>query len=573
MRYLMASLGSRARVALVGLLGAIVYLAGLGRPPLWEPDEGRYAEIPREMVVSGDYITPRNDWVRYFEKPPLVYWTTAASLKLFGENEFAVRLPAALFSAGEVALTVALAETMFGAAAGLLAALALALSPLFFGFARFATLDPALAFFVVAGLSAFYMAALAPPLGSGAGRRWLILAAALAALGTLAKGPVALVLTGGVALVYLAVARRLSEVAGVPWLACAAVYLAIVAPWFVAVSLKNPGFLAFFFVHEHLQRYLASGEHYWGAYFLVAVAAAGTWPWVYFVPLGLGALWRPAQEGAARTASALRFLLVWFGFVLVFFSIPRSKLGSYILSGIPPLAILAGFGLSRLFGLTPEKLTREFRLLWIINAVVAGAAVVALVTGGEGVPRSLVLDGAIVTAGFLLSALVALLIVRRGAGPAPAIAALALGTVVALGGAIRARADAGPWYTYRGLARAIKPYLDPGCVLASYGHFVQSLPFYTGHREALVSYRGELGEFDESPDAAGSFIRNDRALGGLWGSSRCFVLVIDRPDIARVVPKLTPGPSVIGCSGKKVALYNRPVLAPSTSCAPPPATR
>ena len=144
------------RLTIYALLAAILYLPGLGRPALWEPDEGRYAEIAREMVVSGDYVTPRDDFELYFEKPPLVYWADAASIGAFGANEFAVRLPAALFSVGQVVVTAALAEVMFGATAGFFAALALALSPLFFGFARFATLDPALAFFLTAALGAFY---------------------------------------------------------------------------------------------------------------------------------------------------------------------------------------------------------------------------------------------------------------------------------------------------------------------------------------------------------------------------------------------------------------------------------
>src|ERR1039458_5316744 len=96
------------RLAIYALLAAIVYLPGLGRPALWEPDEGRYAEIAREMVISGDYVTPRDDFELYFEKPPLVYWANAASIEIFGVNEFAVRLPAALFSIGQIVVTAAL---------------------------------------------------------------------------------------------------------------------------------------------------------------------------------------------------------------------------------------------------------------------------------------------------------------------------------------------------------------------------------------------------------------------------------------------------------------------------------
>src|ERR1700724_3870464 len=142
------------RLFVCAVLAAILYLPALGRPALWEPDEGRYSEIAREMVVSGDYVTPRDDFELYFEKPPLVYWAEAAAIQIFGVNEFAVRLPSELFSVGQVVVTAALAETIFEGLTGFFSALALALMPLFYGFAKFATLDPALAFFLTAALAA-----------------------------------------------------------------------------------------------------------------------------------------------------------------------------------------------------------------------------------------------------------------------------------------------------------------------------------------------------------------------------------------------------------------------------------
>src|SRR3984957_15481376 len=182
-------LARNLRLAIYALLAAVIYLPGLGRPALWEPDEGRYAEIAREMVVSGDYVTPRDDYELYFEKPPLVYWAEAVAIKVFGVDEFAVRLPAAMFSIGQVVITAALAEAMLGASAGFLAALALALSPLFFSLARFATLDPALAFFLTAALAAFYAASREGSFAIPASRKWMLTSSAMLALGTLAKGP------------------------------------------------------------------------------------------------------------------------------------------------------------------------------------------------------------------------------------------------------------------------------------------------------------------------------------------------------------------------------------------------
>ncbi|MGH7925825.1 MAG: phospholipid carrier-dependent glycosyltransferase, partial [Candidatus Binatus sp.] len=366
------------RLAFYALFAALVYLPGLGRPALWEPDEGRYAEIAREMVLSGDYVTPRDDFELYFEKPPLVYWAEAAAIHVFGVNEFAVRLPAALFSIGQVVVTAALAETMLGAETALLAALALALSPLFFGFARFATLDPALAFFLTAALAAFYAAAREDSFSHPSARRWMLTSAAMLALGTLAKGPIALLLGGAIALAWLASERRLREFAQMPLVWCAIIYAAIVVPWFVLMEGRNPGFLSFFFIHEHIERYVTSSEHGWGPWFFIPIVIGGTWPWIFFVPLGWSAT--RAGDGLSEEApnlsarrSAASFLGIWFVVIFVFFSIPRSKLGSYILPALPPLAIVAGYGLVRLRAISPD--TRRRILHWFLGVNFALAAV------------------------------------------------------------------------------------------------------------------------------------------------------------------------------------------------------
>src|SRR5271168_4367457 len=360
------------RFTIYALLAAILYLPGLGRPALWEPDEGRYAEIAREMVVSGDYVTPRDDFELYFEKPTLVYWADAASIGVFGTNEFAVRLPAALFSVGQVVAMAALAEVMLGATAGFFAALALALSPLFFGFARFATLDPALAFFLSAALAAFYFAARDDSFSGSRSRNWMLICAAMLALGTLAKGPVALVLAGAIALTWLALERRLHQIAEMPLASCLVIYAAIVIPWFALAEARNPGFLSFFIVHEHFQRYVSSSEHGWGPWFFIPIVIGGAWPWIFFVPLGWSAMRTrdPSSDSAARR-SAASFLAIWFAVIFVFFSIPRSKLGSYILPAMPPLAIVAGYGLARLSALDASRRRRLLAVVALASVVLA----------------------------------------------------------------------------------------------------------------------------------------------------------------------------------------------------------
>ena len=559
----MTSGGRWSRAAIAAFIAALLYLPGLGRPALWEPDEGRYAEIAREMVVSGDYVTPRDNLVRYFEKPPLVYWAEAVSLHVFGANEFAVRLPAALFTIAEVGVTCVVGEGMFGPVAGFMAAIILALCPLVFVLARFATLDPALAFFLTAAMGAFHFASSAGFEGR-AGRAWMLIASGLLALGTLAKGPVALLLAGAIALVWIKVEHRGRDIRRMPIVSCIATYLAIAAPWFVIAAMRNPGFLSFFFVHEHLQRFVSSQEHGWGPWFFVPIVLAGTWPWIFFVRGGLSA-WREVDESQrAEVRSALRLLVIWFGVIFIFFSIPRSKLGGYILPALPPIAMVSGVALSRLGAMSTGRPARLLGLFALTNIAVEAVAIVVLFLIREKLGFWLELEGimiaSVVSTGSIVAWLLSLETPRSGA----IFAALAVSMILVSWIGERARINAGADTTYRVLASQIRGY--DGCVFASYRHFEQSLPFYTGQREVLVEYRGELAPFAQTPDERAGFIGTEARLQQLWASDRCLVMIANRKDLKDLLKILRPTPRIVGCEGKKVALYNRDGAPAPSGC-------
>ena len=556
------------RLTIYAILAAILYLPGLGRPALWEPDEGRYAEIAREMVISGDYVTPRDDFELYFEKPPLVYWAEAAAIQIFGVNEFAVRLPAALFSIGQVVVTAALAEAMLGAAAGFFAALVLALSPLFFGFARFATLDPALAFFLAAALGAFYAAARGDSFSRGPARRWLLISAAMLALGTLAKGPIALLLGGAIALAWMAIERRLRHVAQMPLVWCLVIYAAIVVPWFVLVEARNPGFVHFFIIHEHLERYVASSEHGWGPWFFIPIVIGGAWPWIFFVPLGWSAmragdgLSESAKDPSGRRAAA-RFLAIWFVVIFVFFSIPRSKLGSYILPALVPLAIVAGYGLARVSALDGLRRRRLLAVIAIANLALAAVPLVFFELVPAPINPAIGFDGLLIGA-VAAAGGIAMYSLGRAAARVPyAIGAMALAMLATVPLASYMREDASSISTYRNLANAVRPYLAPDCTLASYRHYVQSLPFYTRRRETRVEYWGELSEVSPpSPGKSPFLIGSDARLRQVWSSGACMILIVNDRDRNALADRLKPAPVVIGCEGKKLALYNGALAPP-----------
>ncbi|MGH7913980.1 MAG: hypothetical protein ACREPW_04945, partial [Candidatus Binataceae bacterium] len=319
-------------------------------------------------------------------------------------------------------------------------------------------------------------------------------------------------------------------------------------------------------------------EHGWGPYFFVVVVIAGMWPWICFVPMGVRELMRKRSGDNVAAASgrrpdargSLTFALWWFGIILIFFSIPRAKLGSYILPALPPLAIIAGYALCRLPRLEVAGLRRLFGTLALLNVAATAAVAIARVYFASQAASILLADALASMVALTVGSVVCLAIAWRGRRAATAVGILALGVIVALGLMVKARMDAQPLGSYRELARAIVPYLDPECRLASYRHFVQSLPFYTGHREALVDYRGELAPFGRSPDAQASFIATDAGLAKLWHDSECAVLVVNRNDLPHISALLGSESTIVGCEGKKLALYNRAVPAPARAdlCTP-----
>jgi 4-amino-4-deoxy-L-arabinose transferase-like glycosyltransferase len=309
------------------LLGAL-WFGTLGIRPLYKADESRYAEISREMAASGDWITPRLNAFKYFEKPPLQYWATAGLFSLLGERDWVARLWTALMGLAGVVLVLHAGNRLFGAPTGRYAAAVLAGSPLYVLLGQVNTLDMGVSFFLSAAVFAF---AAGHPLAF-----W-----AACALATLSKGLIGIVLPLGAIGLYTLVKRDWALVGRLRLFAGPAVFLAIAAPWFVAVSQANPEFAQFFFVQEHFERFTTQmHQRVHPAWYFVPVLAAGMAPWL--IPLGHAAL------RAWRERSDPRLLLwIWALMVFVFFSLSSSKLPPYILPIVPALAVLAAGSLTR----------------------------------------------------------------------------------------------------------------------------------------------------------------------------------------------------------------------------------
>jgi 4-amino-4-deoxy-L-arabinose transferase-like glycosyltransferase len=306
-----------------------------------DPDEGRYAEIAREMLVSGNYLTPHLNFLPYLEKPPLVYWLTALALHLGGFNEWAARLIPALSALGGVLAVYWLASHLWGPGTALLAGLVTATSSGYFVLARLLLLDMTLTCFMTWGLALAYVAVRKQ-------RRlylpWAYLAFGLAVL---AKGPVGLVLPALIFLTWLGLQRRWRDFLSLWHTGGALILAAIVLPWYILVAWHNPDFFHYFFFQEHIQRFLAPKVHAGQPfYFYLGVLAAGFLPWAFFLPWAWVAS-KPKSTDLEAYRDR-RFLLVWFGVIFLFFSLARAKLFPYLLPGLPPLAMLVARALANL---------------------------------------------------------------------------------------------------------------------------------------------------------------------------------------------------------------------------------
>lgn len=333
---------SRQFILLVTVIVATIWFSLLGHRDLIDPDEGRYAEIPREMVASGDWLTPRLNGFKYFEKPALQYWVTATGYILFGESNSTARLWPALIGFLGALWAGYLGLRLFGQTAGFYAFLITGSGLLYVGIGHMLSLDMALSVFVAIGVGSLALAQSRREDPAGL-RRWMLVGWASLALAMLTKGLVALVLPAGAVLFYSvwqrdwALWKHLHIIKGL------LLFLLLAAPWFIAVSLANPEFAQFFFIHEHFARY-TSEVHERSApwWYFIPVFMAGVLPWT---AVTLQSLYWPLVQAGTRPVNgfdAERFLLVFVIFVLVFFSLGQSKLASYILPVMPVVGVLAG---------------------------------------------------------------------------------------------------------------------------------------------------------------------------------------------------------------------------------------
>jgi 4-amino-4-deoxy-L-arabinose transferase-like glycosyltransferase len=467
----------------LALFVAVVWLAVLPVRPLFNPDEGRYAEIPREMLASGDWVIPHLNGLDYIEKPPLQYWATALSLSLFGPTAFAARLYMALLALAGLAVVAGLARRLWGPTAGWRAGFVLASLSLYPVLGQLLTLDLSLSFYMTLALAGFLLAQQTPS-------AWpMLLAWAATAAGALTKGLVAAAIPTAVLILYTAVSRDTGPWRRLQWRLGLPLFLVLSVPWFWLASRRLPDFLQFFFIHEHVARYLtpiADRQEAW--WFFVPVFLAGSLPWTWVALRVLATGWR--RQAASGEFDARRFLWLWIAFVLVFFSCSDSKLIPYVLPAMPALALLIAAEPSpQLRG--DVLVTAGIALLSTVALAVAGLSLKSWVTPSARSAYFLALAQPVLEVAAVAGVSALFAFARRDRDPTTSTVFLGAGWCLGVLLLLRAASVLAPIYSGASLAAAF-PRGQAALPIYSVSTYDQTLPFYLARTVTLAAYHGEL---------------------------------------------------------------------------------
>lgn len=496
-------------LAVLALVFGLIFFYEIGDVTLVNPDEGRYAEIPREMVATGDYVTPRLNGVLYFEKPPLVYWVEAGFQRVFGPSEMAVRAVPALFALAGVLMAYGAARQLHGRSAGLGASIVLGSSLLYFALGRILLLDMTVSVLMSGVLFCFILAVREPV---GARRRWLFYGLyACAALATLAKGLIGFLVPGAVMFFWLLIFNQWSRLRPLYLPTGVALFLAIAAPWHILAAQRNPVWAHFYFVREHWERFTTTEhgrfEPWW---YFAPIVAVGLFPWT-------GCLWGALRSALAGGWSRRKqnadawYLVTWAVFIFLFFSKSQSKLIPYILPVFPPLAVLMGVWLA---GIWRRNDVRQVRwALWVFGLMAAtlGIALIVVLVVPNLVADAAKLatlkpDGLLAAVALLAGAVLVPVLTRRGQLRAAMISLAAVVGVfyLVLG---EAQDKVGRPGT-KSFALLVKEEIQPGDEVYHYHDFFHDFTYYAQRTVGTIDAPNTELELwiDPAAQASGRFI-------------------------------------------------------------------
>lgn len=490
-------------------LFAILLLAGLlfglflGNRPLTAPDEGRYSEIPRQMLLHHDFVTPRINNIKYFEKPPLFYWMQSASINVLGMNEWSFRFANALMGVLGCIITYLAGCQLYNRRTGLLATMVLATSALYFGLARFITLDMTLSVMLTGCLFSFIVA---EHTGKKSYLWWMY---GFAALATLTKGFVGFIIPGAIIFLWIAINHKWRELKHYRLFTGTLLFLAIAVPWHILAQMRNPAFLQFYILDQQILRYftdVAGREQ--AVWFFPAVLLGGLLPWTPWLIPALKNAWLQFREN--RDVRAI-FLMIWPAFIFVFYWLSKSQLSPYILPILPALAILIGHYLDTCH----KSQWPQFGLLAVLAITLA---MVGLIKFGAN-------EAALLTSlGFMVLAVTTAALVYKLRNLVTSLSVLAIlfsVFLISLNFCL-------PKYDSRSikeLADKLNVIAKPEDEIACYHYLYQELPVYLNHNVTIVQYYGELKFGITHQDVSDVWISTKDFWHKWKGKNRMFVIM------------------------------------------------
>ena len=496
-----------------------LYLAHLGSYHLIDPDEGRYHEIPREMLLSGNFLTPYLNGVEYFEKPILQYWLTAGMMKVFGITEFAGRLVPALSGILCVGFVGWLGSMMFNRRTGLLASIVLATSCLNLVVASINILDMLLTLFIVACMSFFYA------FEKSGQKKWLLCFYVAMGLGVLTKGLVAIILPMGILFWYALITKRARLFLSLFYFPGIAIFLVVTVPWFYLVCQANPDFFYFFFIREHFLRFTTKmHDRFQPWWFFMPFVILGMMPWTGFLVSLFskkGVIFKTSSE---RNRYDIVFLLSWFLVIFVFYSISDSKLVPYIMPCWTPLALLVASSFER-FEENKSWLCHSFA----VNSILCLSFVVALI-GYIFISDYLTFDefvaeGGLMSASLFLGTIIAIFIWQKTHQIYyTTIVLCIMGFFFGLGlHNVQEQIHNNQSAYY--VSQKINELNPENALIVNYGEYYHGTVFYTNQRVALCDFKGEL-EFGLAHDSGNGWYYDGNDLNNLWNSEKRIIIVV-----------------------------------------------
>lgn len=514
-------------IALTVLLG-LAFFSTLNVRPLMAPSEARYVEIAREMAESNDYITPRLNYVKYFEKPPLIYWLQASIFKTLGYNHWSMRLGSAFFALlGCLAVYLA-GRKLFDRSTAWVSAIILASSLMYFTTSQINVLDTPISVLISIVLLIFLCAIRYPD--SSSTRRYLLwLMYACAALAMLTKGLIGFVLPGLVIGTWIAWTNQWRLLGSVQLIAGLLIFLAITLPWHILVQVKNPEFAHFYFLEQHVYRYATmSANRYQPFWWFIPVTLGGFYPWVLFlIPAVINLFRKPFSNDSQAIG---RFFFLWAILIVLFFSFSKSKLLPYVLPVMPALALLSGYYLMK------QASQRTLLFVTLLLAFISGGFGVSLWLWREqasAIPQPMHSSLLLASLLLVLGALITFWLIAQK-NRKQGITVLGIAHILAFILIFNLNYGHVDDRTIKSLADTVKPLLNNHTEVIAYNHYYQDLPAYLERQITIVNDFNEL-KFGHTQEAkTADWLITEPVFWQRWNSHELKFMIISLTELAQV---------------------------------------